>query len=82
MATIKELDQNDTREYVPVAQLGEKPEYADVSASGKAALLDAPRHLGQFWAPISILRAHKASEVYGYELLAPVWFLRENGVAY
>ena len=65
------------------ARLGSANVEPLLSASGKAALLPRPRHLGDFWSPISILRWEPCIDAsFGDELLIPIWFLHKNNIAY
>ena len=82
-ADIRIVDVKDPKPYVELNRITDEFTFC-ASSSGKAVLLQNPKHQGEFWCPLSILRrkADHQSAQYGDALLIPVWFLQKNRISY
>jgi|TARA_R110001583_G_scaffold37058_9_gene121334 hypothetical protein len=72
---------DERKQYVEIARDGAHP---ILSASGKAAYVGKPKHLGEFWVPVSLLRVGTCPQQgdYGRPIVVPVWFLMQENIPY
>ena len=55
---------------------------AVLSKSGKAVLLPRPRHSGEFWCPVSMLRLGRDDGMGDFDICVPQWFLMRNRIEF